>query len=138
MAPAHDPVRRLVERFYAEVWNQWDVAAAREVLHPRLTFRGSLGRRTRGVEEFLEYVTHVRAAFPDFHNELNDLVVEGGRAAARLTYTGTHLGEVLGVAATGRRIRYDGLAWFVIDGDRIVDGHVLGDVDALRDQLGDG
>ncbi|MFC4786327.1 ester cyclase [Nocardioides sp. MAHUQ-72] len=127
--------QRLIGDFYGRVWNAWDAEAALQLLHPGLTFRGSLGRHTRGVAEFLEYVADVRVAFPDFHNEVTDLVVDVDQAVARLTYTGTHCGPVLGRPATGRRISYEGIAWFRVDAGRISSVFVLGDVDRLRDQL---
>lgn len=125
----------LVSRFYAEVWNAWDADAARELLHPELRFRGSLGRRTQGIAEFLGYVADVRVAFPDFHNHVEDLVTDGPSAVARLSYSGTHRGTVLGAPPTGNRVEYDGIAWFTCSAGRIVDGFVLGDIEALRAQL---
>ena len=126
----------LIERFYSQVWNRWDEQAARNLLDASLTFRGSLGRRTMGVEEFLRYVAEVRAAFPDFHNHVHDVLVDGDQAVARLTYTGTHRGAVLGHAPTGNRVEYQGIAWFRVREQRIVESLVLGDVDTLRAQLG--
>ena len=42
--------------------------------------------------------------FPDFAFEIKDIVVEGNRAAMRLTFTGTQTGNFLGLAPTGKRI----------------------------------
>ena len=139
MATLDNPSARLIEDFYRRVWNAWDTEAARALLHPDLTFRGTLGRRTRGIDDFLDYVTEVRTAFPDFHNEILGTAFDGTTAVARLRYTGTHRGPVLGHQATGRRIEYDGLAWFTICDGQIHGAYVLGDVDQLRRQLqGDG
>ena len=128
-------VTELIERFYSQVWNRWDEQAARDLLDVSLTFRGSLGRRTAGLDEFLGYVADVRAAFPDFHNHVHDVLVDGDQAVARLTYTGTHRGAVLGHAPTGNRIEYQGIAWFKVRDHLIIEGFVLGDVDTLRAQL---
>ena len=136
MHERHEVVIELIERFYSQAWNRWDEKAARDLLDPSLTFRGSLGRRTMGVEEFLRYVAEVRAAFPDFHNHVHDVLVDGDQAVARLTYTGTHQGAVLGNLPTGNRVEYQGIAWFKVRDQRIVEGFVLGDVDTLRAQLG--
>jgi hypothetical protein len=38
--------KEIVERFYYEVWNRNDEAAAREILHPDFRFRGLAGSRT--------------------------------------------------------------------------------------------
>lgn len=124
-----------VRRFYDDVWNRWDEAAARELLNPDISFRGSLGVEAKGVEEFFAYQRRIRDAFPDFQNEIEELVVAGERAAARLLYTGTHRGEALGIAPTGRSIAYRGAAFFTGEGERIVRVWVLGDLEDLRRQL---
>ncbi len=125
----------LVRVFYDEVWNRWNDALVDEVLAVDLVFRGSLGDEVRGRGGFRGYRDKVRAAFPDFTNEVVDLVVDGDRAAARLRYTGTHAGPVLGIPATNRRIDYAGAAFFRLTGEQIAEAWVLGDVAGLRRQL---
>jgi predicted ester cyclase len=78
-----------VRRFYAELWNQWRFDFVAELLAAELEFRGSLGDAVRGWEGFIDYATRVRAAFPDFHNEIQELVVADKRVAAGLRYSGT-------------------------------------------------
>jgi hypothetical protein len=78
----------MVRRFYAKLWNQWRLELAAELLAPELEFRGLLGDAVRGREGFVDYATRVRAAFPDFHNEIQELVVADERVAARLRYSG--------------------------------------------------
>jgi predicted ester cyclase len=81
----------------------------------------------------------VRRAFPDFHNRIEELVAEGDKVVVRLTYTGTHHGELFGVGPTGTRVTYAGVAIFRIEAGRIAEGWVLGDLFGLRQQLsGDG
>jgi predicted ester cyclase len=126
---------RLVRRFYDEMWNRFDTSVIPAIAHPDIRFRGSLGQEKRGHEGLAEYVRFVQAAFPDFHNEIIETVTEGNRTAARLSYTGTHLGEVFGIAATGRRVCYAGVAFFVIGGKGIEQVWVLGDVYGLLQQL---
>ena len=127
--------KALIRRYYEELWNAWDAAAIDELIAPDIEFRGSIGRVVHGIEEFRDYVAQIRAAFPDFHNEIEELIAEDDRVVARLTYSGTHRGAILGLAATGKRIRYDGIAIFTIRDGKIVRAFVLGDVDALKRQL---
>ncbi len=127
----------LVRRYYEEMWNRWDFALADELIAEQIAFRGSLGDRVRGREGFKEYVRAVRRAFPDFHNQVEEFVAEGDRVAARLTYTGTHTGEVFGIAPTGRRVSYAGVALFRIVSGQIAEGWVLGDLHGLTRQLRD-
>jgi steroid delta-isomerase-like uncharacterized protein len=129
-------VADLVHRFYDVLWNAWDDDAVAETLHPDLRFRGSLGQETVGLDQWRDYRDGVRRASPDFHNHVVDLVAEGDRAAARLVWSGTHSGPLLGVEATGRRFSYDGAAFFTSRDGMLADIWVVGDLDALRRQLG--
>ncbi|HEX6420461.1 MAG TPA: ester cyclase [Acidimicrobiales bacterium] len=126
---------RLVRRFYDEAWNRWDDDAARQVLADGFRFRGSLGDETRGLDAWRGYRDRVRAAVPDFHNEIVDLVTSGGRAAARLRYTGHHHGVLLGHEGRGQPIAYAGAAFFTCADGRLTSAWVLGDLEALRRQV---
>ena len=86
----------LVERFYGELWNRWNDSAVEDTLSPGFTFRGSLGQQTSERQGWRRYRDLVRAGSADFHNEIVELARDGGRAAARLRFTGTHTGPLLG------------------------------------------
>jgi steroid delta-isomerase-like uncharacterized protein len=126
----------LVERFYREMWNAFDVDVLSEITSEDVRFRGSLGDETVGREELEDYVRTVQRAFPDFTNEIIELVSDSSRAFARLRYRGTHLGPLGSVGPTGRTVSYDGAALFHTDGPRITSVWVLGDRLALLRQLG--
>jgi steroid delta-isomerase-like uncharacterized protein len=124
--------KALVRRYYSEVWNAWSSPALEELISPDITFRGSIGAAVSGIAEFQQYVNRIRAAFPDFHNHIEELIAEGEKVAARLTYTGTHRGELLGFPATGNKITYSGIAIFEFAESKIVRGYVLGDTETLK------
>jgi steroid delta-isomerase-like uncharacterized protein len=117
------------------MWNQWRVDLIDEIVAPGLEFRGSLGVESRGREGLKAYMHQVRAAFPDFHNHIDQMIVEGSAVAVRLTYTGTHLGAFQGIAPTARRVEYAGAAIFEVADGLIRKGWVLGDLHALLRQL---
>lgn len=127
--------KSLVRRYYAEIWNEWSAPALEELISPDIVFRGSIGTVVNGIAEFRQYVKRIRVAFPDFHNQIEDLIAEGEKVAVRLTYTGTHRGELFGFPATGNRITYAGIAIFEFAGSKIATGYVLGDSDSLKRQL---
>lgn len=126
----------LVERFYHEVWNKADEDVACEILHPDFRFRGSLGPEHHGRDGFISYMRSIHAALGDYTCIIDDLVVTGDRAAARMTFTGVHRGEFFGVAATGRQITWAGAAFFTCGNGRLTQLWVLGDIDAVKQQLG--
>jgi steroid delta-isomerase-like uncharacterized protein len=127
--------RRLVEQFYYEVWNNADETIAREILHPDFQFRASLGPERHGLDGFLDYMRSIHAALARYECVIEDLIESGDRAAARMQFKGVHRGSFFGVPATGREIVWTGAAFFTIDRGLITNLWVLGDIDAVKQQL---
>jgi steroid delta-isomerase-like uncharacterized protein len=125
----------LIRRYYSDLWNAWSTAALAELISPDIVFRGSIGTAVKGIEEFKQYVNRIRAAFPDFHNQIEELVSEGDKVVARLTYTGTHRGALFSFPASGRKVTYQGMAIFQFREGKIVSGFVLGDTESLKRQI---
>jgi predicted ester cyclase len=71
-----------------------------------------------------------RSAFPDWHEEIVELVAEGDTVAGRFRCSGTHRGKFLGEAPTGKRMEVDE-AFFL----RVEDGKFV-DFWGLEDSLG--
>jgi SnoaL-like polyketide cyclase len=69
--------KRLIERFYHEVWNRPDEVVAREILHPEFCFRGSLGEEKRGPDGFITYLRMVHAALSKYTCTIEEIVEEG-------------------------------------------------------------
>jgi len=127
--------KSLIRRYYSELWNAWSMTALEELISPGIVFRGSIGTAVKGIEEFKQYVNRIRAAFPDFHNHIEELIGEGEKVVARLRYTGTHRGELFGFSGTGRKVTYQGIAIFQFREGKIVSGYVLGDTESLKHQI---
>jgi steroid delta-isomerase-like uncharacterized protein len=130
--------RRLVERFYYEIWNTGDETVAREILDPGFRFRGSLGRERVGPDGFIDYMRSIRTVLADYQCIIDDLIEGDTRVAARMRFRGIHSGEFFGMPPTGQEIIWSGAAFFRMDGSRITELWVLGDIDAVKRQLGAG
>lgn len=93
--------RELVMRYY-DACNRHDVSAVLECLHPDCTHHSRLSEYPKdGVAHAFE-VTY--GAFPDLQWNVVTLVAEQEWAAALVFVEGSHRGEYLGKAATGKRI----------------------------------
>jgi predicted ester cyclase len=132
------PPRRLVERFYYEVWNKGDEVVAREILDPGFRFRGSLGPERFGQDGFIDYMRSIRTVLADYHCIIDDLIETDTRVAARMQFRGIHRGRFFGVDATGREITWSGAAFFTMNRCCITNLWVLGDIDSVKGQLGAG
>jgi predicted ester cyclase len=62
-----------------------------------------------------------RSAFPDWHEEIVELVAEGNTVAGRFKCSGTHRGEFLGEAPTGKRQEVDEVYFLHVEDGKFVD-----------------
>jgi steroid delta-isomerase-like uncharacterized protein len=67
---------------------------------------------SQNAEQAKQFFGMVHQAFPDLHAEVHDVIAEGELVAARVTYTGTHQGEFLGIPATGKQTTTNGVDLF--------------------------
>jgi predicted ester cyclase len=77
-----------------------------------------------------------RAAFPDWQEEIVQLVAEGDTVAGRFRCSGTHLGEFLGEAPTGKRMDVEEVFFLRVEEGKFVDFWALEDSLNRMRQLG--
>ena len=74
--------RAVIERFYNQMWNDWSFAVADEIVSENIRLRGYLGSMLQGLNHFKDYMRTVRAAFPDWHNSIDELIISGTKVVA--------------------------------------------------------
>lgn len=130
-----DARRALIEQVWAAAWGRGDVDALDTLLSPAY-LRHSQDPHPQDLAGFKSAVVSTRTAFPDLVTTLDEVVVEGDRAAIRWHSTGTHENALLGVPPTGRRVDVSGATFARFEGERIVEEHVTWDPRALLAALG--
>ena len=96
--------KAVLRRVAEEIFNKGDLAVVDEVIASNYVYHGSGGQEYKGPEGFKQIVTMFRTAFPDLRVTLEDMVAEGDKVAHRLTIRGTHKGELMGIAPTGKQV----------------------------------
>ncbi|MBY4678734.1 ester cyclase [Marinobacterium arenosum] len=124
-----------VRRFYAELWNDHNLSEMRSILHEDVSFRGSLGEQKQGHAGFASYVDRLHEALADYRCIIEELVAEGDKVFAKMTFTGIHQHAFMGYSPTGQRLSWQGAALFSFRDGLISDVWVLGDLAALEQQL---
>jgi predicted ester cyclase len=92
----------------------------------------------QGLQAMKDRMMMARQAFPDAHVEIEDLASTGDRVWWRWRFTGTHRGDYMGVAPTGKPIETTGVNIERISEGKIVEHWSFGDRLAVWDQLGIG
>jgi steroid delta-isomerase-like uncharacterized protein len=76
------------------------------------------------------------SGFPDFRIEIEDVLAEGDRVAVRWAFNGTHTGDFLGVAPSGKRVHMDAVEINRVAGGKVAEHWVALDQLGLLQQLG--
>jgi steroid delta-isomerase-like uncharacterized protein len=128
----------LLRRWFREVWNEGKTASIDELFPDDAVLWGvgRMGVASRGPAEFKEFHKSLRAACPDVHIELEEIVQEGDSAFARWTATMTHTGDGLGMAPTGRALKLSGMSQLRVRDGKLVEGWNNWDQMGMARQLG--
>ena len=130
-----DP-RELVERLHAELFASRDLGVLERFFAPDVVSHNMPPGFPAGIEGVRRFFETFRDAFPDATVRIDEVVVEGDRAAVATTIEGTHTGELLGMAPTGRRVAVTGIDLVRVHDGRIVEHRGLTDTVGLLRQLG--
>jgi steroid delta-isomerase-like uncharacterized protein len=76
-----------------------------------------------------------RSAFPDLHAEIEDIFGSGDRVAVRLSMSGTHRGDYLGIPATGRPVSYVSHEFYRVEDGLIAEEWLCSDTASLLRQI---
>jgi len=90
----------------------------------------------KGPEGQKQTISLYRTAFPDLQFKIDQLIEADDFVTTRYTSTGTHKGELRGIAPTNKTIKVEGMAINRISRGRIVETWVIWDALGLMQQLG--
>jgi steroid delta-isomerase-like uncharacterized protein len=127
-------VRRYVEEY--QIGGRSEVATelvAEDLIH----HSGPAWAGTKiGREWATMFVTMLHGAFPDIKAVIHDQIAESDMVVTRKTFYGTHLGEFMGVAATGKSVVIDGIDIIRIADGRLAEHWTVVDTLGLMQQIG--
>jgi steroid delta-isomerase-like uncharacterized protein len=128
---------QLVEAFIQELFTKGDLDAVERYLDPGFInhdppFPGA----PDGREGMRQAAAMFHEALPDWHSEVEQLIAEADIVVERFTASGTHRGDLMGVAPTGNVVALKGIQIFRIENDKIVERWGRLDEVGLMRQLG--
>ena len=94
-------VKTTLQRMFDEIVNQGNIDAADELFAEDFVDHGPMGD-VEGREAFKAMIRQWRSGVPDVHCQVENVIVDGDRAAWLVRTTGTHTGDGLGFPATGK------------------------------------
>jgi steroid delta-isomerase-like uncharacterized protein len=136
MSMADDDNAAVARRWAQAAFDQHDLAAAAAFLAPDWVGHWGGMPEGRGADGFRRLASAYLAAFPDMRIAVEDALADGDKLVRRVSWTATHLGPFLGVPATGRRVRGQGIVILRIADGKIAEEWEMSDLLGLLQQLG--
>lgn len=131
MSQANEETMR---RFVDEVINKQCLAIIDEVIHPSYVFR-TPGQEINGRQALKEFFIDYHTAFPDLLVTIDDLICTDNKAVLIFTLTGTHENELMGIPATGKQVKINGMTYSRIENGQIIEEWELLDQLTMFQQL---
>jgi predicted ester cyclase len=132
-----DTNKRIVNDFITDLFTHGDLAAVDRYLDPAFVnhdppFPGA----PEGPEGMRRAAEMFRAAFPDWHSDVLQVIAEDDLVVENFVARGTHRGPLMGAEPTGREVALAGINIFRIADGKIVERWGRLDQLGLMHQLG--
>jgi predicted ester cyclase len=136
-SPAVASNAEIARDYTRRVFNAHNPDLASEFVTPDVRWHGGTLGTVEGVENLLVLLRGFIGALPDLHAEEQDIVVDGNTVALRFVVEATHEGELLGIAPTGRKVRWDAVDIYRFNNDgKIIEEWAADDLTAILHGVG--
>ena len=125
----------LIRRTNDELWNKGNVDVCDDVFATYCSIHDP-SFPIDGVNGLKDQARQLRAAQPDLHLDVHDVLVAGDMTAIRFTMGGTATGEFRGLPATGKSYAMSGMTIDKWENDRIVEQWTNYDLLGALQQVG--
>ena len=127
---------KLHERWGEEVANKGNVDVLDELLADNFVDHDPAPDQGPGIEGMKDFFRSFRSSFPDLHVEVEEQFATDDHFAMRYTARGTHKGEFMGVAPTGKSFEVAALQISRIENGKVVERWGSTDQLGILKQLG--
>jgi steroid delta-isomerase-like uncharacterized protein len=112
--------KSLARRALDELWTKGNLAAVDQLYSEKCVFH-DLGSPDdiRGRDGLKQFARMYRTACPDLQCTVEDVVAEGDKVAVRWVSRGTHKGDLMGIAPTGKQVTFRGIQMLRISKGKI-------------------
>jgi steroid delta-isomerase-like uncharacterized protein len=119
-----------------DVWNSADLSGLDELFAPGVVMHLRGRSDVAGLDAYRGFNVALRGGLPDHRWVPEDLFAEGDKVAFMWTLRGTHRGELMGIAPTGKDVDVTGITVYRIADGKVAEIWVQSDVLGLLQQIG--
>jgi steroid delta-isomerase-like uncharacterized protein len=126
-----------IREWVETAWNRGDLTLANDLYAADYVYHDPASpMEVRGPEGIKGLVTMYRAALPDIHFAIEDMISEGDKVVWRWTARATHSGTLMGIPATGKQVTVTGIVISRFVGGKWTEDYNNWDTLGLLQQLG--
>jgi len=134
---SNEQYKTIVRRVNEEAFNiDGDLSVIDEFVAADLVDHSAPPHLQHGIDGLRQQALAWRNAFPDLKMTVTDVVAEGNMVVVAWTGSGTHLGDLMGIAPTGKSGSMAGITFHRLQDGRIVERWGDSDQAGLFVQLG--
>jgi predicted ester cyclase len=111
--------RELVRK-YSKIWSTGNVETLDKIMAPDFVCHFIDGIEWKGIDGAKNAISNIRNAFPDWHEEILDVIAEGDKVVVRFKSTGTQRARFDGIDSTGIKITI-----YEVSINRIINGKLV-------------
>lgn len=126
--------RELVLKYH-KIFSSGETNKLNEVIASDFVCHFIGGREWIGIEGAQNSISNLRKSFPDWSEEVVDIIAEGNKVVTRFKSRGTHQGTFMGIDSTGNKIEVFETCIYRIENGKIVEQWGFPDITSLRTQL---
>ena len=139
-APKSDTAQKLdanrdVVKKYHEVWSKGNIADLDSILTPDFVCHFITDIEWKGIDGATQSITSHRKSFPDWNEEIVDMISEGDKVVTRYKSTGTQMGAFNGLDPTGKKVTIYETSIYRVSNGKIVEQWGFPDALSLDNQL---
>jgi len=123
--------KKLVRTYTQTIFNEHHTDRASDFLSREVKWHGGTLGTAEGVDNVAALVSGFIAALPDLTATEKDIVAEGDTVAVRYVVEATHQGNLLGIPATGRRVRWEAVDVYRVSNGKIAEEWAADDMLAI-------
>jgi steroid delta-isomerase-like uncharacterized protein len=127
--------KEVVKRYWNGKWNERRPEILDELQTPDVVYHG-YPYKMNGIEEYKQVYSVFASAFHDTQLTIEELIAEGDKVMTRVTTSGIHKGELMGIPPTGKTVKWSQFTVFrLIEGKIAEEWEILNEL-GLMQQLG--
>jgi steroid delta-isomerase-like uncharacterized protein len=129
-----DSNRELILQYH-KVWNTGQVEKLNEILAPDFVCHYLTDIEWKGIAAAKTEIGNWKKLFPDWHEEVVDIIIEKDKVVTRYNSTGTHTKTYEGIDSTGAKIEIYEVSIYRIHNGKIAEQWCFPDDPSIKTQI---